>query len=325
MYLHFNDPEQAHDLLKKSPATKTDPWLAAGEIALASTAKRNPSFFKIGNEMLADGDFHPFHISELASAIGTVHLRDGNRKARKLFRRSLISPTGNSLAQAEWANPFLGGEIVTSRQIADVPDSGEARAFQAYWASNFEELLTICENWTAEEPFSSKPHAMGSFAAITNDNMDLAIKFSRDGLALQPDSALLQNHLAYALIASAEYAEASQILRQALSKNHDEMLGGYFLATAGMLAIRLGSLDDGIKKYRSSMAEFKRRGNRSSEALAAAFLSLEVARTEDPMASDYIKEAEDLSKDFKYNPEIKVVLDRAKKWESVVRQRKQLP
>jgi hypothetical protein len=43
MYLHLDDPEHAHDVLKRNDATKFDPWLVAGEIALSSAAERSPN------------------------------------------------------------------------------------------------------------------------------------------------------------------------------------------------------------------------------------------------------------------------------------------
>ena len=321
MHLHFNDPEHAHDLLKRSEATKCDPWLVAAEIAMASSAGRKPSFLKIGVAMLEDGGFQPLHVSELASAIGTIHLRDGNRKARKLFVRSLLHPTGNSLAQAEWANPHLGGEIVSFGQIDRVLDSGEASAFRAYWAGDFVSLLTICEGWTKEEPYSSRPYEVGSFAAVTMDENDIAIDFARRGLQLDPESLLLRNQLAYALIAKGELLEASQIIRMAMLKRSENGAGVYLLATAGMLALRLGERETGIAGYRAAMAVFKRQGDRSSEAAAAAFLALEAARAGDSASAEFINQARELSKDLRYSPEVKIVLDRAKRWEAAVRLR----
>jgi tetratricopeptide (TPR) repeat protein len=324
MYLHLGDPEHAHDLLKNNAATKQDPWLVAGEIALSSAADRKPSLLKIGNAMLENGDFQPLHVSELASAVGTVHLREGNRKARKLFGRSLLDPTGNSLAQAEWANPHLGGEIVSPRQIEHVPDSGEARAFHAYWAGDFDLMLAACEHWVTEEPFSSRPYIVGSMAAIINDNIQLGWKFARNGLGVEPESTVLQNHLAYALIANKEYLEAAQILRQTMSKHPDDYSAGFLLATTGMLALREGDIETGISRYQSAMSLFKRQGNRASEASAAAFLALEVTRAGSDKSDAFIKQAEELTKDLRYAPEAKVVLERAKRWNAAVRHRQGL-
>lgn len=322
MHLHLDDPEQAHDVLRRNAATKFDPWLVAGEIALSSAAGRKPQFFKIGIDMVEDGGFQPLHVSELASAIGTVHLRDGNRRARKLFRTSLVNPTGNSLAQAEWANPHLGGELVTSRQIDRVIDSGEARAFHAYWQGDFDGVIKICEQWMLEEPFASKPYAAGSSAALTLGEIDLGLRLAQRGLELEPESLLFRNQLAYALIEKGEFPRAAQILRQALIKKQtDDVPAEYLAATASMLSMRLGEIDDGIAGYRAVIATFKRQGNKNMEASAAAYLALEAARAGSTSASELIKQAEDLAKDLHYAPDCKVVLQRAKRWQAAVEHR----
>lgn len=272
--------------------------------------------------MVEDGGFQPLHVSELASAIGTVHLRDGNRRARKLFTKSLVNPTGNSLAQAEWANPHLGGELVTSRQIERVPDSGEARAFHAYWQGNFEELIGICKQWMLEEPFASRPYAVGSSTAITIGDLELGLRFAQEGLALEPESLLFRNHLAYALIEKGEYPRATRILRQALIKKQTDDVSAEFLAaTASMLAMRLGEIEEGIAGYKRVIATFKRQGNRNLEASAAAYLALEAARAGISSAPEFIKQAEESAKDLRYAPDCKIVLQRARKWQAAVEHR----
>lgn len=325
MHLHLDDPEQAHDVLRRNAATKFDPWLVAGEIALSSSAGRKPQYFKVGVDMVEDGGFQPLHVSELASAIGTVHLRDGNRRARKLFRTSLVNPTGNSLAQAEWANPHLGGELVTSKQIDRVIDSGEARAFHAYWQGDFHGVIKICEQWMLEEPFASKPYAVSSSTALTIGDFDLGLRLAQRGLELEPESLLFRNYLAYALIEKGEYPRAAQILRQALIKKQtDEAPAEYLAATASMLSMRLGEIDDGIAGYRSVIATYKRQGNKNMEASAAAYLALEVARAGSSLTSEFIKQAEDLAKDLRYTPDCKMVLQRARKWQAAVEHRLRL-
>ncbi len=318
MYLHYDDPERAHDILRNNAATKHDPWLVAGEIALSKRANRKPFFFKAANAILESDDFQPLHLSELASAVGTVHLLDGNRKARKLFRKSLLDPTGNALAQAEWANPHLGGEMVSSQLIERVQDSGEARAFHAYWQGDFQKVIETCAAWVEEEPFSSRPHIVGSLAAITSGNLELALRFSKEGLAVDPDSVILQNHLAYALIDGGQYEEAAQVLLQTSAKSPDKYSVAFLLATAGMLDIRLGKLESGIEKYKSAMLHFRRLENYSAEASAAAFLAYEVARANSEKADEYIAQAEKLSKDLRYAPEAKVLLTRAKNWKAAM-------
>jgi tetratricopeptide (TPR) repeat protein len=114
------------------------------------------------------------------------------------------------------------------------------------------------------------------------------------------------------------YPRATQILRQALSKKPDEYSAGYLVATAGMLSMRLGNVEDGIASYRAVISAFKKQGNQSAEASATAFLALEAARAGSPLAVEFIKQAEDLTRILRYAPEAKVVLERAKVWQAAV-------
>lgn len=69
LFVHVDDAERAHDLLKKNAATKHDPWLMAGEIAVSALAERKPAFFKTGSKLIDEGGIAPRQLSELAAAI----------------------------------------------------------------------------------------------------------------------------------------------------------------------------------------------------------------------------------------------------------------
>jgi tetratricopeptide (TPR) repeat protein len=322
LFLHRGEEDRAHDLLRKSEATRNDPWLMAGEIALSALAERKPVMYKLGTKFVEDGGVPPRHLSELASAIGTVHLWDGNRKARKLFKASLIDPTGNSLAQAQWANPHISN-LVKPDALARVQDSAEARVFQAYWNADFPEIIRGCEAWQADEPFSSRPHQFGSGIAITIERFEIALKFADDGLRINPDATVLLNNRAYALIALGRQDEASSVLSRCLSKFSEETVGP-MVATAGMLAFRLGQFKEGVKRYRQAISLFKRSNNSVSVALGFAYFAQEAARAELPDAPKIIQEAEDVCKDLRHLPEAHIVLNRAKLWLKATEHRKQL-
>lgn len=323
LYLHLSDAERAHDLLRRNEATRRDPWLMAGEIALSSIAGKPPSFFKAGRTMIEDEGALPFHLSELASAIGTVHLRDGSRRARRMFERSLVDPTGNSLAQAEWATPLIG-DIVAPRAAERVRDSSEARAFHAYWAGDFNRVLQESERWMVEEPYSTRPYVSASAAAIALDRPQVARAHSEKGLARDPDSLILHNHLAYALIELDLFQEASRVIQHALSHRPGGVSVGSLIATAGMLAIRQGMLKEGERLYGQAIAFFKKSGNQQLEALASAYLAREISRAGAPNASALLAEAERLYKNLRFLPEAKVVIDRARHWQEAVRHRHEL-
>jgi tetratricopeptide (TPR) repeat protein len=311
-FLHLNDNEHAHDLLKKNPATRNDPWLMAGEIALSALADRNPGFFKAGNSFLDGAGFHPKQTSELASAIGTVHLREGNRKARRLFTASLLDPTGNALAQAEWASPRIGN-LVRPQALEQVEDSAEARTFQAYWNKNFPQTIKECAAWHLDEPYSSRPHIFGSAVAIVIEDFETALRWAEDGIKINPKEPALHNNRAFALVASGRFDEAMKTLSHCLAEFPEENVGP-LIATAGMYAMRTGQFEQAKKQYREAINHFKRTGHVAFEAMAFAYFSQEAARAGLPEARNILQEAKDAYKKAKLIPEAEIILKRAEGW-----------
>ncbi len=322
LFLHIHDPEHAHDLLRTNEATKYDPWLMASEIAISAIAERNPAFFRSGRLLLESGNFLPKHFSELASAIATIHLREGNRKARRFFLDSLIDPNGNSLAQAEWATPKIGA-LVKPQTIERVKDSAEAKVFQAYWLGDFPNVIQACHLWHEEEPFSSRPHIFGSGVAIAIEDFETALKFTDDGLKANPDVPILHNNRAFALIALGRIDEALSVILHALEKYTEESAPA-LVATAGMLALRTGQLDEGRKRYKQAISFFRRTRNITSEALACAYYAQEAARAELSDVPAILAEAENVCKNLQHVPEATIVLQRAKLWAGAVGHRRAL-
>jgi tetratricopeptide (TPR) repeat protein len=321
LFLHRRDAEQAHDLLRNNPATSTDPWLMAGEIALSALAERKPRFFKAGVAFVADSGMRPRHLSELASAIGTVHLKDGNRRARQMFNASLVDPTGNSLAQAEWANPHLGG-LVDRHVLERNEDSVEARVFEAYWRGDFREVINRCEAWRLEEPYSSRPCLFGSGAAITIEEYEEALRFCEEGLKKNSEQTILNNNRAYSLVATGQYPEARHLIASCLETS---VVNAHAVATAtfGFLHMRTGDYLQGAKLYRDAIASFKRSNNLASESLAWAYFAVEAARAELPEAAQILADARDACKRVRGLPEAPVLLERAELWMKAIAHRKE--
>lgn len=319
LFLHRRDAGQAHDLLRNNAATRTDPWLMAGEIALSSLAGRSPRFFKAGVALVDEGGTRPLHLSELASAIGTVHLKEGNRKARRLFNTSLIDPTGNSLAQAEWVNPRLGG-LVDRDSLDRKADSIEARVFEAYWRGEFREMVKRCEAWRVEEPYSSRPAQFASGAAITIEDFDETLRFCDEGLKKNPEHTVLKNNRAYALVATERYTDAAPLIASCLA-NAEGDDRARLTATHGFLFMRTGDLDRGTKLYRDAISSLRRSNNLVSESLAWAYFAQEAARAGLPEAAQILEDARNACKRHPYLTEAPVLLGRAERWMQVVAHR----
>ncbi len=116
LFVHIDEPDRAHQVVMRADSTREDPWLLSAEIAVAAVAERKPLLVRQGRHLLAHGDFPPVQTTELSSALATLEMSTGDmKKARRLFRDSLVDPTDNSLAQAGWAATKMTGVDIPSR------------------------------------------------------------------------------------------------------------------------------------------------------------------------------------------------------------------
>ena len=276
LWIHLKEPDKAHGILMRSPATRRDPWLLAAEIASAQIAGRGPRLAKVSRSVLEDWQLDTWHLSELASALGTLELRHNNlRRARKLFAKSLEKPTENSVAQAEWA--FRKGYAIHFDDgfLKSCPNSYEAHSRASYQKGRWKEVLGQCNLWQRDQPFSSQPGALGSFvAAVALTDYSATKKFAERSLVANPRDAILLNNLAFAQINLGELDDAENTLSRLKTSNAQE-IGPTITATRGLLQFRKGNVDSGRMLYGDAIEKAKAKNDKRSVALATMFHALE--------------------------------------------------
>lgn len=292
LYLHLNDPERAHDLISRSAATKSDPWLLSAEIAFSRAAQRSPRFFKLGLKVVEDGGLLPGQITELAGSVGTLDLLDGSRRrARKMFVRSMEDPNGNALAQAEWATPRLGSEIVQVSRLDSVHEAYEALAIHRHRQFRYSEVPSICERWATVDQYSVRPYEFGSNAAGMAQDFVQAESLASRGLKLRPKSPLLLNYRAFALAQMDRGPDADVMLAKVVPTSSEDPIAILTLANKGLSAFRQGRHEQGISFYRQAIDGFNRIGQARTSAHARVYLAREADRAGLPDAAKLIEEA----------------------------------
>ena len=308
LYLHLEDRERAHDLIAKSPVTRTDPWLLSAEIAFARAAHRQPRFLKLGVNLVEDGGLMPSQITELAGSVGTVDLLDGSRRrARKMFVRSMEDPNGNALAQAEWATPRIGAEIVPTAHLESVHEAFEAMAFHRYREHRFSEVPAICERWAEVDPYSVRPFEFGASAAGLAEDYAKAEELARRGLELRPKSQLLMNYRAFALSHIGRGPEADALLASVIPASSDDALAMLTLANQGLSAFRQGRHEEGMIYYRRAIDGFRRIGHTRLSACARAYLAREASRAGLPEALKLQNEAVKAMEPYKDSEALRIL------------------
>lgn len=276
LFLHLDDPERALELISRNSATKADPWLMASEIALAQVVRKSPRFAKVGSLLLARSDMSPREITELAGAIATEELVSGNRKkARRAFSQSLQDPTGNALAQGEWAASSFGAELIAESQLSKAYENAEAMAFHAVRFKRYDRAPEFCEIWAENDPFSIRPFEFGAAVAGYVENFEKSIELSERGLKLRPAAPSLLNALAFAAASLGEIDRAVYALDRFRMSDADHRQKLIFSANQGLLAFRIGQLEVGRRRYLESIDGFRQAGDLELSARARIYLARE--------------------------------------------------
>jgi tetratricopeptide (TPR) repeat protein len=310
LFVHIDEPDRAHELLRRNEATREDPWLLASEIAVASVAERTPFFVRSARQLLDSASHAAAQTTELASALGTLELPSGStRSARRLFRRSLSEPTENAVAQASWAARQDPGVVIEAAHL-QTPRSFEARAWKDLASAQWRLSIENCRLWLYDEPFSSRPAQMGSYiASVAEEDFRLAETFARAGLQANPDDPMLVNNLVFALANEGRLDEASELFAEISRPGSTRSLEGTLLATEGLLRFRTGELKAGRELYVEAVRHFE---DQRLRALAALHLAREEMLSGSGEAAGMLKFAEATSGDAS-SPEVMAMLERLRK------------
>lgn len=290
-FLHVGEKEYAHHLLLRSPLLKGDPWIQASEIAVASVLGKTSKLVKGIDKILQDEPVLAFNFSELGSAIATVHLNSGgDKKAKKLFTKSLVHPNDNTVAQAEWASRKLG--LVVTESALLVPLSFEANSGHSYRSLDIETAIAKAKDWASDEPYASRPVGWLGYLHSIYGDYEKAAEYHQQVFELEskPTIADLLN-LNFCRIETGATVEANETLLE-LSRDPDiASHKSHFLANAGALAYAIGDHKSGAELYQKAIASTKAASDTRTEALVRAFFARAAVKYGDPGRDEILEVA----------------------------------
>lgn len=256
-YSRYDDPEKANDLLNRFPATPSDPWLMSAEIATASMAGRGSRCAKRARDQIARGEISDFDATEVAAAVATLELENGNQsRAKKLFRASMVMPTENVVAQAEWVIQQRHLAVNVPAEALETPLAFEAIGRNAFVQGDWNACCGAVTSWMKDQPFLLQPPLVGSYVACDLlRSPEKTLEFTQSGLRSNPASAMLYNNQAVALAQLGRLDEADQSLLRAFALkrvNIDEDI--VLEATEGLVAFRRGNAGAGRALYERAIA-----------------------------------------------------------------------
>ena len=253
LFLHQGDIERAHSVLLKTTLIQSDPWIVAGELAIAAIHKRPSRCVKRARGMAESQNYSPFNLSELAGALATMEAHDvAFKKARRLCSFSLLDPSENAIAQAAWLDRKWG--VTSDRPPTTTMQSSEANAWLAFLAGDWTTAMAEARQWQADQPFSSRPAlCAGLVASWALERFDEAETVLRQGLRSNLDDATLYNNLAFVLANQGKLAEAIQLLDRASRLQQTPQQTVCLTATRGLTEFRLGHPEHGRAFYRTAI------------------------------------------------------------------------
>lgn len=279
--------EYIHNLLRRNPMTTSDPWLTSAEISIATIQDRTSKFIKKGIELVNSRNISPFNFTELASSIGTVELLNGStKKSREFFKKALIDPNDNSLAQIEWASTKDSALNINPSSFG-VKMNFEAMALDCFQNDEFDLALDNAAKWFIDMPFSKRPIMFGSNLASTIlKDQAKSIAFLNAGLISHPHDPQLINNLAYALALDDNPKEAFIQLDKIRNEiENDEITKICLTATKGLTFFRSGLPDIGRQMYLDAIEQTRDIQNQELNWIAI----LNYVREEIRIGSEYVE------------------------------------
>jgi tetratricopeptide (TPR) repeat protein len=263
--------------------------------------------------MVTTAEFSPLALSELASALATVELEAGSRRARKLFRQSLVKPTENAVAQAEWAAREHKA-VTLDQKLLDETDSFEGRAMASYdrgeWQTAYEESL----GWLRDEPFSTHPAVLGSYvASIGLGDHKQALSILDAAFVANAEHWLILNNRAYALLNLGRLEQAEEAIGHIDRGKLTERDRGVVRATEGALLFRRGRYAEGRTAYVESIKAFTGTEGNRVRALAALCWAQEEVISGRPDAAPIVEAAATAAKAVAgANADVRALLNRVR-------------
>jgi tetratricopeptide (TPR) repeat protein len=309
-FTHIGHVEFAHEIIRKSSLVKNDPWVMATEISLATLQNRSSRFTKAGLQIIESNSFHPFNVSELASALATLEFKNASvKKSKKLFSKSLINPNDNSLAQAEWAEQEDTSFASVNPQDFKVNNSFEALARDSAQHRRWKEAIDFSKKWFLDLPFSKGAVIFGNEIAYSKlKDHDLAVEIAKAGLVSHPNDIQLINNIVYSLCLQDKVDEAEKYLlkvkKEDLSVNKIHQI--CLTASKGLFCFRKGFKDEGRLLYFEAMKISKEVNNLYLNSSAYVNYCREEVLVNEIDCSTLIPRLEEI---IKYYPSLEIAND----------------
>lgn len=290
-WVHANQHDLAHQLVRRHQRTSSDPWLMASEIALADLAGVPSVFLAKGKRFIVDNaKFNPAHLTELSGVIADEEFKAGQlKRAREAHRKALLEPNDNMIAQAiEHQTRF--GVVLEGPQINQaLARSHEAQVIKA-WSDREPDLAELHgKAWHNEEPFSSRPIQFLSSLYLFKGDYENSERWIKVGLGADSTDRGLLINLAFLHARASRSSDMTSVLRR-LRNAHDDA-NPFAKATEGLFEYTQGRFETGDRLYDEAIEEFAKTRRPALAAYGRLFQTLYANDFGNPKAEEIARRA----------------------------------
>jgi tetratricopeptide (TPR) repeat protein len=292
-FIHSQSVDKALFYLRKGKSISKDPWLISAHIATSSCAGRFSPFIKAGKGVIDSDNFSNFDLTELSSSIGTLEFKDGSiKKAKKFFRKSMLAPNDNSLAQLEWITNHDPRFEIDPRSFEQVKNPFEAYALDLFKNGQWKKAYNNTMNWFLDAPYSKRPIMLGSYitSSLLNDKA-ASIALCEVGLQANPTDPTILNNMVYSLVTSGKLDKIDPYLSRIEQLDIKALPIGNQVslqATIGLVALKTKQKNEGLRLYEKAIEIAKKVNNSRLKNLAILNLTKELIFQNMP-EKDYYK------------------------------------
>ncbi|MBZ5761414.1 MULTISPECIES: tetratricopeptide repeat protein [Rhizobium] len=296
-FMHMGKPDEAQNILMKSPLTLSDPWLRSALFAVQAAFGCDPTGWRKAKFILGDANFSSRDLSELAVQMGSMEYDAGSRKqAIRMLRQGSLSPTENAIAQIGWVarhkTDFKNAEVTV-----DVSLSHEASAYMAYENSDWENAIFECSAWRKVEPFSVRPAILATFiGCVSMEALEGAAMIGAYGLLANPKNKTLLNNQAAVKALQGKFDDARQLISRAHAAQGDSEDEIILLATDGLIDFREGHHSSGVERYLAAIDNAIDAKNHSLAFRAVCYFTREIARLDSEQGASLLSKIDDTIK-----------------------------
>lgn len=267
LLVHYDDPEKALWILKKTGHSKSNPEILSADIAIRVSCDVGQPDVLTARRLINKYENIPHVVSELAASVGTLEVKSGSlKKGKQHLVISAVAPTENTIAQLKWMSQKHKIIIPVNDSLVR---SIEADAIVHYNQKKYDLCRKSLMRLHEFQPFSDGALVdAGYISFVALDDPEFVMGFSEAFNVQLVGGFSAKNNYIVACIETNNMSEVDVMLQDLYSLAKEDKDKAVLMATIGMYLYRIGDYKGGREQYKNAQAFFKAIKNSFANALS---------------------------------------------------------